>query len=278
MLEISSLKYQVILNWIAIGFYVISTVFFAYSISFQKEKALKPAMIMSLIGLIPHAIAIIIRWDIAGHGPYMAKYEILSSTAWLAIAVYLLVAWRYPLLKPIGVIVVPLSLLMSVISLFMSPDIRRLPPSLRSTWLIIHVVFNRLAAGSIIIALGTSVLYLLKENRQDGEFYRRLPSPDALDAYSYKFIGFGFISWSITIASGAIWANEVWGRYWGWDPIETWSLITWLLFGIYLHLRYFFKWQGRKAAWLMVLCFVFSALTMFVIPFVVRSLHTEYFR
>jgi cytochrome c-type biogenesis protein CcsB len=167
---------------------------------------------------------------------------------------------------------------MMAFGLFMSPEIRRLPPSLRSIWLIIHVTFNKLAAGAIIIALGTSVLYLLKEKRQDRDFYKRLPSLDALDAYSYKFIGFGFIFWSITIAAGAIWANEAWGRYWGWDPIETWSLITWLLYGLYLHARYFLKWQGRKAALLMVVCFVFSVLTIFIIPFVVESLHSEYFR
>jgi len=268
----------IIFNWIAIGFYIVSTVFFAYSVSFQKEKALRPAILLALIGLIPHAIAIAIRWKMTGHGPYMAKYEVLSSNAWITVLLFIIVAWKIPRLRPAGVIVMPLSFLMMAFGLFMSPEIRRLPPSLRSIWLIIHVTFNKLAAGAIIIALGTSVLYLLKEKRQDRDFYKRLPSLDALDAYSYKFIGFGFIFWSITIAAGAIWANEAWGRYWGWDPIETWSLITWLLYGLYLHARYFLKWQGRKAALLMVVCFVFSVLTIFIIPFVVESLHSEYFR
>lgn len=273
------MEYQEIaLNWTAIGLYILSTVFFAYAFAFQKEQALKPAMLIALIGLFPHAAAIGIRWYAAGHGPYMAKYEILSSISWITVAMFLLIALKNPRLRFAGVVVMPLCFLMAVIGIFMSPEIRRLPPSLRSIWLIIHVTFNKLAAGAIIIAFGVSILYLLKEKRQSSDFYKKFPPLDVLDAYSYKFIGFGFIFWSITIAAGAIWANEAWGRYWGWDPIETWSLLTWLLYGIYLHARYFLKWQGRKAAWLMVVCFAFSILTIFIIPFVVESLHSEYFR
>lgn len=195
---------QIIFNWIAIGFYIVSTVFFAYSVSFQKEKALKPALIMALLGLIPHVIAIVLRWNITGHGPYMAKYEVLSSNAWVAVLLFLVVAWKVPKLRPAGFVVMPLSFLMMAFGLFTSPEIRRLPPSLRSIWLVLHVAFAKLAASAIIIALGTSVLYLLKEKRQNKEFYKKLPSLDALDAYSYKFTGFGFIFWSITIAAGAI--------------------------------------------------------------------------
>lgn len=272
------MEQQIIFNWIAIIFYVISTVFFAYGVSFQREKALKPAMIIALLGLIPHAAAIIMRWAISGHGPYMAKYEVLSSNAWITVLIFIFTAWRIPKLRTAGFIVMPLSFLMMGFGLFTNPDIKRLPPSLKSIWLVIHVTFNKLAAGAMIIALGISVLYLLKEKKPHSEFYRRLPSVDVLDEYSYKFTGFGFIFWGITIAAGAIWANETWGRYWGWDPIETWALITWLLYGLYLHLRFFFRWKGRRAAWMLVVCFIFSAVTIFVIPFVMESLHAEYFR
>ena len=104
-----------------------------------------------------------------------------------------------------------------------------------------------------------------------------MPSLEALDAYSYKYAGFGFISWTIMVVSGALWAEQSWGRYWGWDPIETWSLITLLLFGIYLHLRRFFKWQGEKAAWFIVICVAFAMATLFVIPFVMTTVHSQYF-
>jgi ABC-type transport system involved in cytochrome c biogenesis permease subunit len=129
----------------------------------------------------------------------------------------------------------------------------------------------------MLIALGSSIFYLLKERKGESGFYQKLPALDVLDTYSYKFSGFGFVFWTITVVAGALWANEAWGRYWGWDPIETWSLITWLLFGVYLHLRRFFRLQGKKAAWLMILCFIFSIITLFIIPFVVDTIHTEMF-
>lgn len=271
------LKYEVIFHWIAVGFYILSTVVFAYSVSFKKTDALKYAMFLALIGLMPHSIALGIRWNLAGHGPYMAKYEVLSSNAWIVILMFLLIGWRIPKLRAGGVVVVPLSFLMMTIGLFTNPEIKKLPPALSGIWLVIHILFNKLAVGAILISLGSAVLYLIKKRQGDKEFFNKLPSLDMLDEYSYKFIGFGFIFWSITVVAGAIWANQAWGRYWGWDPIETWSLITWLLYGLYLHLRYFFKWRGTKSAWMLIVCFIFAVITIFIIPFVVETLHSSYF-
>ncbi|MBU3970865.1 MAG: cytochrome c biogenesis protein CcsA [Alphaproteobacteria bacterium] len=131
--------------------------------------------------------------------------------------------------------------------------------------------------GAILISLGTAIFYLLKKKKGENEFYKKLPPLEALDAYSYKYAGFGFISWTIMVVSGALWAEQSLGRYWGWDPIETWSLITLLLFGIYLHLRRFFKWQGEKAAWFIVVCVIFAIATLFIIPFVMTTVHSQYF-
>ncbi|MBI4697521.1 MAG: cytochrome c biogenesis protein CcsA [Nitrospirae bacterium] len=277
MADILSLKSEVIFHWIAVGFYIMSTVAFAYSVSFKKHNALKHGVFFTLTGLIPHSIALGIRWNIAGHGPYMAKYEVLSSNAWMVILMFLLIGWNIPKIRSAGVVVVPLCFLMMTIGLFTNPEIRKLSPSLSGIWLVIHILFNKLAVGAILISLGASVLYLIKKGRARGEFFDKLPSLEVLDEYSYKFIGFGFIFWSITVVAGSIWANQAWGRYWGWDPIETWSLITWLLYGLYLHLRYFFKWQGSKSAWMLIVCFVFSVITIFIIPFIIESLHSQYF-
>jgi ABC-type transport system involved in cytochrome c biogenesis permease subunit len=78
--------------------------------------------------------------------------------------------------------------------------------------------------------------------------------------------------------TGSIWANNAWGRYWGWDPVETWSLITWLLFGAYLHARRFYGWKGRKAAWLLVICFGLALMSLFGTSLITRSIHSVYFR
>jgi cytochrome c-type biogenesis protein CcsB len=277
MIDILSVKYEVILHWTAVVLYIVSTVFFAFSVSFKKEGPLKYGMISALSGLIPHSGALLIRWIMTGHGPYIAKYEVLSSNAWIAVLMFLVLGWKMPRLRAAGFVVVPLSFLMMTFGLFTNPELRNLPPALSGIWLVIHILFNKLAVGAILISLGCAVLYLLKKDRVDGPFYRKLPPIEALDEYSYKFIGFGFIFWSITLVAGSIWANEAWGRYWGWDPIETWSLITWLLYGLYLHLRHFFRWKGTKSAWMLIICFIVSVITIFIIPFVIESLHSSYF-
>lgn len=277
MADFLSLQYEVIAHWCAVILYIVSTLFFAYSVVFKKSEILTYGMFTSLSGLFPHSIALGMRWIMAGHGPYMAKYEVLSSNAWIVILMFLLIGWRIPKLRAAGVVVVPLSFLMMAFGLFTNPELRNLPPALSGIWLVIHILFNKLAVGAILISLGCAVLFLLKRREPEKMFYQKLPSIDVLDAYSYKFIGFGFIFWSITIAAGAIWANEAWGRYWGWDPIETWSLITWLLYGLYLHLRHFFRWQGVKSAWMLIACFAVSVITIFIIPFVIETLHSSYF-
>ena len=105
----------------------------------------------------------------------------------------------------------------------------------------------------------------------------RLPEQDRLDLYAYRFTGFGFVFWGIAMLAGSIWAYNSWGRYWGWDPVETWSLVTWLMLGIYLHLRRFFRWSGPRAAWLLVACFAMSLFALFVASHMGSSIHAEYF-
>ncbi len=276
METIQLLKYEVIFYWIALSFYIISTVFFVYCVAFQKEKSLSVGFCLALIGLIPHSIALGIRWYAVGHGPYLQKMESLSSIVWVVMVMFLVFSYKVPKLKGVGFVILPCCLLMMTVGLFSGSGIQKVPATFSGVWFIIHIISSDLAVGAILIALGTSAFYLLKKKKGENRFYKRLPSLEVLDTHSYKFVGFGFIFWGIMVASGALWADESWGRYWGWDPIETWSLITWLLFGIYLHLRKFFKWQGEKAAWLMVVCVIFSIVTLFVIPFVMATIHSEY--
>jgi cytochrome c-type biogenesis protein CcsB len=277
MTIVELLKYEVIFHWVAVSFYVVSTVFFVYCVAFQKEKSLAVGIWLALIGLVPHSVAIGVRWYAVGHGPYLHKMEGFSSLAWVALVMFLVLSWRVPKLKGIGFVVLPCAFLVMTAGLFSEPKIKELPATFSSVWLIIHIGFTKLAVGAILLSLGTAVFYLLKKRKKQGPLYDKLPSLEALDAYSYKFANFGFVFWTVMVASGALWAEQSWGRYWGWDPIETWSLITWLLFGVYLHLRRFFGWQGDKAAWLIVFVFICSVITLFVIPFVMKTVHSQYF-
>ena len=278
MPDLALIRWEVILHWTATLLYAMSTLAFVYGVNFDKEKVLSAGAVLAAVGLLPHSAGLIARWLAVGHGPYMTRGEVLSSNAWAALIVFLAVLrWR-PQLKPAGLLIVPLAMLMTAAGLFLTPEIRLLPPSLRSFWLVLHVAFAKLGAAGMLISLAAAVLYLLKEGRPETGWRAQAPALDALDEYSGRWAGFGFAFWTIMIAAGAIWAQQSWGRYWAWDPIETWSLITWLLFGMHLHLRRFFSWSGRGAAWTLGACFLMSAFTVLGVPLITQGLHTEYFR
>jgi cytochrome c-type biogenesis protein CcsB len=277
MSDLEWLKYEVIIHWVAVVCYIVSTFLFAYSLVFKNGSSIKKALALAAIGLIPHSVALLLRWIEQGHGPYMTRYEVLSSDAWITVVLFLAFSLKWKKIQSAGLVVLPVVFFMVTVALFTNPQMVNLPPSLRSFWLVLHVGFAKLAAGSIIISLGAAILYLLKEKNNSNPRYQKLPTIEILDDYSYKFAGLGFIFWTINIIAGSIWADVSWGRYWGWDPIETWSLITWLMYGIFAHLRVFWKLRGKKSAIFLVACFAMSIFTIFILPFVAKSLHSEYF-
>lgn len=229
------------------------------------------------IALVLHSAAIVTRWIAVGHGPYVSRYEVLSANAWVAISLFEVTAVRLKGLRPLAVFIYPSVLLLMGIGLYTGPEVELLPPTFSGIWLALHVAFYFLAFGTALTAVGASVLYLAKERFPAGRL-ARIPEPTELDAIAYRFGGLAFAFWGIGMLAGAIWAYYAWGRFWGWDPVETWSLVTWLAFGIYLHLRRFYAWSGAKAAYLLVACFLLADGTLFFTSLIDGSLHAVYFR
>jgi len=277
------------IEWImylaAATFYAISSVIYIYSLVFKKDDKINTAVNITIVGLLFHSVSIVQRWVEVGHGPYISMFEVLSSYAWVSIIVFLLVQQKYDKIKIAGFVVLPVAFLMMGAGSTYSRDIQMIPASLRSYWLIAHVGFAKLAFGSILVAVSVSVMYLLKERRlnnhdsselQKSSFYKKLPELKVMDDLIYKFTASGFLFLSIMIGTGAIWANQTWGRYWGWDPTETWSLITWFLYGICLHLRLNAGWSGKKIAWLIIVSIFIMAFSLFGVGYVYSGLHTSY--
>lgn len=129
-----------------------------------------------------------------------------------------------------------------------------LVPALKSPWLVIHVSAAIISGGIFLLANSIAAIYLILEKIEGkgarGNWSARLPSLDALDQLTYRLIALVFPLWTFSIIAGAIWAEAAWGRYWGWDPKETWSFITWVAYAAYLHARVTAGWKGKKAAWL----------------------------
>lgn len=265
------------IHWGAVIVYVLATISNTYGIIFNKEKAERTGYYIAAAGLLIHGVGLILWWKIVGHGPYIGRFEVLSSISWVMLVLFLIFCKSFPAVRPASIFMFPSAFLLIALGLFFSPVVRKLPPTLRSIWLVLHVTFYKIAAGTILITLAFSVIYILKR-RTKIKWLERFPDMKTIDMFAYRFAGFGFTFWAIAMLTGSIWAYQSWGRFWGWDPVETWSLITCIFFGIYLHLRHFFGWKGERAAYFFIICFLLSLITYFFIPLVESSIHSEYFR
>ena len=269
---------QTLFYWAAIIAYVSSSIAYAAALTFSKEKYKKAGVPFAIAGLLFHTVSLGIRWTITGHGPYISTYEILSSNAWIAVMFFLFFQWKFKRFENLGVIVMPLSFLMMGAALMGSQEVRELPPTLRSAWLWVHIIFAKLMVAAMFIAVAMSVFYLLKKDKGEVKkgLLSKVPDIKVLDDYSYRLVAFGFITLTIMIITGAIWANDSWGSYWSWAPTQTWSLVVWFVYGLYLHGRITFRWKGTLSAWYIILAFVFSIITFFLIPYFTAGIHSAY--
>ncbi len=274
----SPFAWEATLHWSAVALYIAGMAGVAYTLIFDRLEKRAVPLWLTAAGLLPHTAALALRYVHVGHGPYMMKYEVLSSNAWIAIALLLLFLWRRPGWTALALVVLPASILMLGFGLFTNPEARDLPPALRSMWLVFHVLFAKLAAGAFLLSAAAAVILLRKLAGCSSRLLDRLPDAATVDACAVRFVGFGMVFWTITLGAGAIWANQSWGRYWGWDPIETWSLVTWLSYAILLHARLFFRLKPRVTAWGTIACFALSILTILIFPFVFPSMHSAYFQ
>lgn len=274
-----SLCTDTVLPWGAVCLYVLGTMANAWGVMLQRPGAERLGHRLMVSGLLVHGLALVLRWLAAGHGPYLVRYEMLSSDAWFVLGVFLFLARFFPALKPASLIVFPAGVLLVAISLSLDPAIQALPPTLRSSWLFFHVASYKIALATLLIALAFSIFYIAKARVPQAVWLRRLPAVSGLDLFAYRFTSVGFVFWGSAMFSGSMWAYQSWGRFWGWDPVETWSLLTWVGFGFYLHLRRFFQWAGERAACLFILCFGVSMIAIFFTALIdPSSLHSSYFR
>ena len=239
---------------------------------FRKASFGRLATWVALVGWAANTAGMALRWVESyqmgfGHAPLSNLYESLVFYAWTIIAVYLYVEWRYGN-RVIGAFSAPLAFLaMAYASLSpsISDRIQPLIPALKSNWLIAHVITCFIGYAAFAVAGGVSIMYLLKSGRDEGDggLVGRFPSSSVLDELTHQLVMFGFLFLSAGIITGAVWANSAWGRYWGWDPKETWSLITWFINDALLHARMMRGWRGRRIAYLTIVGFAAVLFTYF---------------
>ncbi len=271
---------EIVLLWIALTFYVVGTAMFVAGVVFGHEKWTRAAVLFSAIGLIPQAVSMGMRWVRLGHGPYLGYFELTSTLTFFTVLLFVGMAWRYPKTSSAGIVIMPVALLLMGAAMTAPKGGLDVGPTLASYWLFIHVAFSDLAFGAFVVSFGLAVAYVIRARSSGGSWARRLsrlPDQETVDRLSGRFVIAGFLFWGIMIASGAIWANEAWGRYWGWDPIETWSLVVWIIYAVYLHLRLTLGWRGERIAWYAIIAMPISMFCLAGIPFIYKaSIHTGY--
>lgn len=240
---------------------VATSLYIGYSMT-RRDAMPRIGKVLLIVGLASHVISLIIRTSIARqmpqHGwyvPWSNWFESFSFFALVIVAQYLIIQWKKDL--PImGAFVTPLTFTMMVVAIN-SPfgtQIPNLPPALQSYWMAIHVPVMFISYAAFANAFGIGLAYLVQErqikSKKPTELSFRLPSLDELDGMIYNVIAWAVPILTLGILLGARWAYDAWGRYWGWDPKETWAFITWLIYLVYLHMRLVVGWRGRKTTYL----------------------------
>ena len=227
-----------------------------------------PQLIMSS-GWLLLTLSIIIRAAATGHGPFSNMYEFSLAFAWGILSLGLIFWWRYRL-TPVAGITTGLALGLLIFAATLSSSVVSLVPALQqSTLLSLHVTAAVIAYGAFTISFVTAILYLFRHKSH----VSRLPSAENLDRIGYHAVIIGFPFMTLTIILGAVWADISWGRYWGWDPKETASLVTWLLYAGYLHSRVIGNWRGKKSAVLLITGFCAVLFTFFG-NYIFQGLHS----
>jgi len=220
----------------------------------RTERAARIATAMMALGFLLLLGGVIARGISAKHVPWGNMYE-FSLTGALAFTGAYLAALRKYDLRWLGLFVsISVLLTLGTAITLLYRDSAPLVPALKSTWLVIHVVTAIISGGIFLLSNVIAGAYLYLDSMESrGErkaWAKRLPDLETLDQLSYRLVAFVFPLWTFAVIAGAIWAESAWGRYWGWDPKETWAFITWVAYAAYLHARVTIGWRGKRAAWL----------------------------
>jgi cytochrome c-type biogenesis protein CcsB len=220
----------------------------------RTERVGRLASAFVVLGFLLLTAAVIFRGISAHRVPWGNMYEFSITGAFAFSGAYLFALKKYKL-RWLG-LPVSLAVLLTLgtaITLLYRPS-APLVPALKSTWLVIHVSAAIISGGVFLLANCVAAAYLILDRYEQKSvrpvWAQRLPSLEVLDNLSYRLVALVFPLWTFAVIAGAIWAESAWGRYWGWDPKETWAFITWVAYAAYLHARVTVGWRGRKAAWL----------------------------
>lgn len=238
----------------------------------RKRNMYVGVLVLIALALTLHGIAIVLRWDRLGHGPYVNLFEILSSNVW---SLHLAVLLAYAAIREVRAslaLALPVLQVLVFWLLATTPVDAPAPMTYDTVWLAVHVWLGKVFLGCIVVAVGVSLVVLARRTRLRSAF-QAMPANVALERLIYQMILVAFIFESLMLVAGAIWARDAWGRYWAWDPLETWAFITWLSVVGFLHLRATRRPTPAASAMIVIAIFIVAFSTFFGMPFVSLAPH-----
>ncbi len=296
---------DVLLVWV-VAAYAFAMLGYAAEFAFGKrsagpraQQAGRIAVALTVIGWLLHIASVTTRGFAAHRVPWGNMYEFSSMVSLVAVTVFLVLLVRHQVRYLGAFVMAPVVLYLGLAGTVLYAKAAPLQPALNSYWIKIHVVAAITASGAFMVSGVVTVLYLLKERSERRHVARAnsharlslgpgtaatdefrsgllawLPDSATLDRVAFRVIAFAFPVWTFAIIAGAIWAESAWSRYWGWDPKETWSFITWLAYAAYLHARATAGWRGRRAAVLSLIGFGALMVDYYVVNTVITGLHS----
>lgn len=257
--------------------YFLASCFNIGQLIWLRDRLGRWAVILTAIGFAVNTLAIVARTIQAGHIPFASMYEFGMAFVWGLILFYLYIAYRYKNYS-LGAFILPVAFVLTGIFSNFYQEARPLMPALKSNWLLFHVITAVIAYGALAISFALAIMYLwrlrIEEAGEQGELMSRLPSLAVLDGLVNGCIHFAVPFLTLLIVTGAVWAEYAWGSYWRWDPKETWSLITWLIYAIYLHGRVSLGWRGKKAMNWAIVGFITVLFTFIGVNMLLPGLHS----
>jgi cytochrome c-type biogenesis protein CcsB len=224
----------------------------------RSQRLGRVAVSLTILAFALHLGSVLARGLSAERAPWGNMFE-FSVTGALAVTGAFLVMLTRRDIRYLGTFVVlPVLLTLGLAVTVLYTESAQLVPALKSVWLVIHVSAAIIASGILTVGFAQTVCFLVQDRRErdpdrPASFMDRFPAAAALDRSAYKMHAFAYPIWTFAVIAGAIWAENAWGRYWGWDPKETWAFITWMVYTAYLHARATAGWKGRRAAYVALL-------------------------
>jgi ABC-type transport system involved in cytochrome c biogenesis permease subunit len=264
---------EIIWLWAGMACYLASAVTSVRGAASVRAESGRSTLAWLVAALFFVAAAIAVRWSRIAHGPFLSMFEILLSNLFSLGTIYALAYWLLPRLRRSALVVTPILLLLALWATALKPVDTHLPPSYAMPILWLHVAAGKLFLGLSLVAVGLSGAILLRRVSWLARWFATMPDDSVIDVWVWRFMSVAIVFESLMLIAGAMWAQDAWGRYWAWDPLETWAFVTWVAAAAAIHARLAYRVSERNGALMVMTVFALAFLTFFGVPFLSVAPH-----